>query len=93
MRFAPKAIAWSRKALNLISALHSTSGLGVRPAEYSARKAAKTRYRQADAACRIDRIGDEDLEVEFSAPQWAVTPGQSVVLYREDVCLGGGVIQ
>jgi tRNA-specific 2-thiouridylase len=54
---------------------------------------AKTRYRQADAACRIDRIGDEDLEVEFSAPQWAVTPGQSVVLYREDVCLGGGVIQ
>jgi len=54
---------------------------------------AKTRYRQADAACRIDRIGDEDLEVEFSAPQWAVAPGQSVVLYREDVCLGGGVIQ
>ncbi len=54
---------------------------------------AKTRYRQADADCRIDRVGDEDLEVEFSAPQWAVTPGQSVVLYREDVCLGGGVIQ
>src|SRR5947207_1691513 len=54
---------------------------------------AKTRYRQADAACRIDRIRDEDLEVEFSAPQWAVTPGQSVVLYRDDVCLGGGVIQ
>jgi tRNA-specific 2-thiouridylase len=38
-------------------------------------------------------MGDEDLEVEFSAPQWAVAPGQSVVLYREDVCLGGGVIQ
>jgi len=54
---------------------------------------AKTRYRQADAACRIDRIGDEDLEVEFSAPQWAVTPGQSVVLYRDETCLGGGVIQ
>jgi tRNA-specific 2-thiouridylase len=54
---------------------------------------AKTRYRQADAACRIDRIGDEDLELEFSAPQWAVTPGQSVVLYRGETCLGGGVIQ
>ena len=54
---------------------------------------AKTRYRQADAACRIDRVDEEDLEVEFSTPQWAVTPGQSVVLYRDDVCLGGGVIQ
>jgi tRNA-specific 2-thiouridylase len=54
---------------------------------------AKTRYRQADAACRVDRVGEENLEVEFSTPQWAVTPGQSVVLYREDVCLGGGVIQ
>ncbi len=54
---------------------------------------AKTRYRQADADCRIDRVDDEDLEVEFSAPQWAVTPGQSVVLYRGETCLGGGVIQ
>jgi tRNA-specific 2-thiouridylase len=54
---------------------------------------AKTRYRQADADCRVDRVGDEDLEVEFSAPQWAVTPGQSVVLYRGEACLGGGVIQ
>jgi tRNA-uridine 2-sulfurtransferase len=53
---------------------------------------AKTRYRQADADCRIG--GAEDgLEVEFAAPQWAVTPGQSVVLYRGEVCLGGGVIQ
>jgi len=54
---------------------------------------AKTRYRQADARCRIGRAADDDLEVEFSAPQWAVTPGQSVVLYRGEVCLGGGVIQ
>jgi tRNA-specific 2-thiouridylase len=54
---------------------------------------AKTRYRQADAACHVGRVDEEDLEVEFSTPQWAVTPGQSVVLYREDVCLGGGVIQ
>src|SRR3989475_8534221 len=54
---------------------------------------AKTRYRQADADCRIDRIGDEDLEVAFSTPQWSATPGQSVVRYREEVCLGGGGIQ
>jgi tRNA-specific 2-thiouridylase len=54
---------------------------------------AKTRYRQSDAACRIGRMAKEDLEIEFSVPQWAVAPGQSVVLYRDDVCLGGGVIQ
>jgi tRNA-specific 2-thiouridylase len=54
---------------------------------------AKTRYRQADAACRVRRTGGNDLEVEFTDPQWAVTPGQSVVLYQGDACLGGGVIQ
>jgi tRNA-uridine 2-sulfurtransferase len=54
---------------------------------------AKTRYRQADADCRIRGSGEDDLEVEFTAAQWAVTPGQSVVLYHGDACLGGGVIQ
>jgi tRNA-specific 2-thiouridylase len=55
--------------------------------------AAKTRYRQADAPCSIARIDDEVLELGFEQPQWAVTPGQSAVLYRGEVCLGGGVIQ
>ena len=60
-----------------------------RRAPYSA----KTRYRQADADCRIrQRRRGRDLDVEFTAPQWAVTPGQSVVLYQGDACLGGGVI-
>ena len=54
---------------------------------------AKTRYRQADAQCRIARVTRQALEVEFDAPQWAITPGQSFVLYQGDVCLGGGVIQ
>jgi tRNA-specific 2-thiouridylase len=53
----------------------------------------KTRYRQADAACRIAGFHDDACTVDFDEPQWAVTPGQSVVLYRGDVCLGGGVIQ
>ncbi|HYU70863.1 MAG TPA: tRNA 2-thiouridine(34) synthase MnmA [Burkholderiales bacterium] len=53
----------------------------------------KTRYRQADAACRVAQLGPLGLDVEFDAPQWAVTPGQSLVLYRGEVCLGGGVIQ
>jgi tRNA-specific 2-thiouridylase len=53
---------------------------------------AKTRYRQADAPCRLTRVLESEIKVEFPAPQWAVTPGQSVVLYDGEVCLGGGVI-
>ena len=55
--------------------------------------AAKTRYRQADAACEIvaaDATGH--LALRFDMPQWAVTPGQSAVLYDGEVCLGGAVI-
>ena len=55
--------------------------------------AAKTRYRQADASCRIHRLETDLLELDFEEAQWAVTPGQSAVLYRGEVCLGGGVIQ
>jgi tRNA-specific 2-thiouridylase len=54
--------------------------------------AAKTRYRQPDAACEVERVDADECEVAFAAPQWAVTPGQSVVLYESLVCLGGGII-
>ncbi|HMM84922.1 tRNA 2-thiouridine(34) synthase MnmA [Azohydromonas sp.] len=54
--------------------------------------AAKTRYRQADAACRFTARGETGFELVFDEPQWAVTPGQSAVLYDDEVCLGGGVI-
>jgi tRNA-uridine 2-sulfurtransferase len=56
------------------------------------RYGAKTRYRQADAACsaQIDAAGG--LCLGFDEPLWAVTPGQYAVLYAGDVCLGGGVI-
>ncbi len=54
--------------------------------------AAKGRYRQADAGCRLSLRGDDAFELDFEAPQWAVTPGQSAVLYDAEVCLGGGVI-
>lgn len=54
--------------------------------------AAKTRYRQSDAECSLSRISRLQFELNFSQPQWAVTPGQSAVLYAGDVCLGGGVI-
>ncbi|HEX3058380.1 MAG TPA: tRNA 2-thiouridine(34) synthase MnmA [Usitatibacter sp.] len=54
--------------------------------------AAKTRYRQADSECELVPSGERAFELEFPAPQWAVTPGQSAVLYRGDECLGGGII-
>ena len=55
--------------------------------------AAKTRYRQPDAPCEVESIDETRCEIEFAEPQWAVTPGQSVVLYESRVCLGGGIIQ
>jgi tRNA-specific 2-thiouridylase len=53
---------------------------------------AKTRYRQADAPCTLAADGDGRFTLRFPDPQWAVTPGQSAVLYDGEVCLGGGVI-
>jgi len=54
---------------------------------------AKTRYRQPDQFCEIVSLSDGALTVRFEEPQRAVTPGQSVVFYRDDVCLGGAVIE
>ena len=52
---------------------------------------AKVRYRQEDQDCFIE-ILDKSLKVKFKKKQRAVTPGQSVVIYKDDVCLGGGEI-
>jgi len=54
--------------------------------------AAKTRYRQSDAPCQLEHASLQGFELQFEQPQWAVTPGQSAVLYDGDICLGGGVI-
>lgn len=53
---------------------------------------AKTRYRQADVPCVVTPEGLDRFSLRFDEPQWAVTPGQSAVLYDGDVCLGGGII-
>ena len=53
---------------------------------------AKTRYRQSDQACLVTQV-DDRLHVLFDQPQRAVTPGQSVVFYQGETCLGGGVIE
>jgi tRNA-specific 2-thiouridylase len=55
------------------------------------RLAAKTRYRMPDAPCRVEPRGDR-VVARFDAAQWAPTPGQYLVLYEGDRCLGGGVI-
>jgi tRNA-specific 2-thiouridylase len=57
------------------------------------RCAAKTRYRQVDQPCRVEPIGSGRCKVIFDDPQRAITPGQSVVFYDGEVCLGGGIIE
>lgn len=54
---------------------------------------AKTRYRQSDAACHFAAFSSDRCEIDFAEAQWAVTPGQSVVVYEGEVCLGGAIIE
>ncbi|MEE8119735.1 MAG: tRNA 2-thiouridine(34) synthase MnmA [Gammaproteobacteria bacterium] len=53
---------------------------------------AKTRYRQPDQQCSIRKLDDKHCDVIFKVPQRAITPGQYVVLYDGEECLGGGII-
>jgi tRNA-uridine 2-sulfurtransferase len=54
---------------------------------------AKIRYRQVDQECAIELIEDNRLTVHFVRPQRAITEGQSIVFYKDDICLGGGIIE
>jgi len=74
-----------------LAALEASWVAGEAPAAGS-RHGAKTRYRQADAACTLASVDDGEIALDFAEPQWAVTPGQSVVLYDAEVCLGGAII-
>ncbi len=53
---------------------------------------AKIRYRQNDQECQVTKVDDNRYRVDFSIPQRAVTPGQSIVFYQDHICLGGGII-
>jgi len=53
---------------------------------------ARIRYRQSDQACETTRLRDDLVQVRFTEPQRAVTPGQAIVFYDGDLCLGGGTI-
>jgi tRNA-specific 2-thiouridylase len=73
----------------LTTAVHWVAG---EPPTLPLRCTAKTRYRQPDQDCLLEsRTGG--YRVHFDAPQRAITPGQSVVFYQDDRCLGGGVIE
>jgi tRNA-specific 2-thiouridylase len=61
-------------------------------AEERLRCTVKTRYRQADVDCTVQKMKDGSLTATFDVRQWAVTPGQYAVFYRNAQCLGGGVI-
>ncbi len=63
------------------------------PPALPVRLTAKTRYRQADQPCTVEAAGDGRVRVRFEQPQRAVTPGQSVVFYDRESCLGGAVIE
>jgi len=75
-----------------LSALDSHWISGTAP-EINHPYAAKTRYRQVDAPCQLTRQTDDQCNIQFNEAQWAVTPGQSVVIYDGAVCLGGAIIE
>ena len=70
------------------------SWIGTAPQPGQGGLGAKSRYRQADSACEVVAAdaAARTIELRFAQPQWAVTPGQSVVVYEGEVCLGGAVI-
>lgn len=81
--------------LNSLSLLaHQPSWIGDEPSGLAGglRCSARIRYRQQDQACRITRTFDDGLMVQFDEPQRAAAPGQFVVFYQGDRCLGGAVI-
>ncbi|WP_430317648.1 tRNA 2-thiouridine(34) synthase MnmA [Pseudomonas nitroreducens] len=75
-------------------ALHASHIYWVNPVDLDQPKTlrAKVRYRQADQDCVLERT-ESGYRAVFDEPQRAVTPGQSVVFYDGEICLGGGVIE
>ena len=83
---------WLQSSSLVMDDLSWCAGAPPTAGQYSA----KTRYRQADSACTLgwqaSLTAAPNAQLQFDEAQWAVTPGQSAVLYDGEVCLGGGVI-
>jgi tRNA-specific 2-thiouridylase len=77
-------------ATHVPSAMHAPSAAHAPAADFEC--AVKTRYRQADLPCRVRPVAEGRLLVTLNRPARAVTPGQYAVFYRDELCLGGGVI-
>ena len=69
--------------------LHWISGI---PPKNISNLSAKIRYRQKDQNCKLSLSNNEECTVEFQTPQFAITPGQSIVFYDKEECLGGAII-
>ncbi|BAW80319.1 tRNA (5-methylaminomethyl-2-thiouridylate)-methyltransferase [Candidatus Nitrosoglobus terrae] len=80
---------WLRSQTLQANQLHWIAGKS--PA-FPYRCAAKIRYRQADQACTLTEITHDSIQVTFDLTQYAATPGQAIVFYQNDECLGGGTI-
>lgn len=79
---------WLLNPLLSASQISWTSNIAPILGTYSA----KTRYRQVDAPCQLTALTEDLFTLNFDEAQWAVTPGQSAVIYNGDRCLGGGII-
>lgn len=73
--------------------IHNMHWIGEKVPSDTFNLSAKIRYRQTDMSCKIEYKDKETLLVLFESPQWAMTPGQSIVFYDNDICLGGGIIE
>ena len=73
-----------------LSASQLNFGSGIRPV--AGKYTAKIRYRMVESSCSLSYIAEDTMHLAFDTPQWAITPGQSVVIYDNELCLGGGII-